>query len=64
MILDRQVLAETAPAQRIDELVMRDGVHPRHQRLRLVPCVTFQMHGKQDLLHDVLAIGVGPPGAL
>ena len=45
-----------APAQVVDQLVAGDGIHPRKQRLALVPGVALEMHGQQRLLNHVLHI--------
>ena len=61
IVLDVEMVVEAAAAQVIDQLVARDGAQPRLDRLRLVPGVAFQMHGKQRLLNDILAVGRAAP---
>jgi hypothetical protein len=53
-VIDRHMHAPAAPAQIVDQLVLRDRPHPGQQRLPLVPGLALQMHSQQRLLHHVL----------
>ena len=53
-VIDRHMHASAAPAQIVDQLVLRNGPHPGQQRLALVPGVPLQMYGQQRFLHHVL----------
>jgi hypothetical protein len=48
-----------APAHEVDQLVLRDRVHPRRERLAVVVGVALVVHGDQRFLDQVLDV-VGP----
>lgn len=56
VVVDVDMVAKSAPAQVIDQLVAGNRAQPRFERLCLFPGVALQMHGQQSLLNDILAI--------
>ena len=62
-ILERFDLPPAATAQRVDDLVARDRVHPGRERLLGVPGVALEMDRQQGLLHCILNVRVPDPGA-
>ena len=56
IVVDVDMVAESAPTQVIGQLMTGNRAKPRFERLCLVPGIALQMHGQQSLLHNILTI--------
>lgn len=55
-VINRQMFALSRPAQQVDQLVTRNGIHPGRQDLIGIIGDTARMDGQESLLHQVLRL--------
>jgi hypothetical protein len=55
-VVDRDLVALSAPPERVDDLVTHDSMHPWCKIGIGLPCVALGMHGEQNLLKDILGL--------